>query len=176
MSLDVGPRPPIVLLGQPVLHTPTRPVTAFDDALRRLVEAMFATMAAAPGAGLAANQVGVDLRVFVYDCGPGLRGCVVNPVLERLPGGLQDGDEGCLSLPGLYYPTPRARYVRCTGQDVHGEDVEITAEGYLARAFQHEVDHLDGKVYLERLGGKARLRAERDVRAAGWHGQPLRHV
>ncbi|GAA0245606.1 peptide deformylase [Saccharothrix mutabilis subsp. mutabilis] len=174
--IEVGPRPPIVLFGQPVLHTPTRAVTEFDTALERLVDAMFTTMAAAPGAGLAANQVGVDLRVFVYDCGPEGKGCVVNPVLERLPGGLRDGEEGCLSIPGLSYPTPRARRVRCTGHNLDGSALDITAEGYLARAFQHEVDHLDGKVYLERLGGKARRRAEGDVETAPWRGRPLRHV
>ncbi|MEJ2858715.1 MULTISPECIES: peptide deformylase [unclassified Saccharothrix] len=167
---------PIVLLGQPVLHAPTRPVTEFDEDLRQLVEAMFATMAAAPGAGLAANQVGVDLRVFVYDCGPQGRGCVVNPEVERLPGGLQDGEEGCLSVPGLAYPTPRARRVRCTGQDLAGDEITIEAEGYLARCFQHEVDHLDGKLYLERLGGRTRRQAERDAASAPWHGQPLWHV
>ncbi|MFI9815127.1 peptide deformylase [Saccharothrix variisporea] len=164
---------PIVLLGQPVLHTPTRPVTEFDDDLRELVDAMFATMAAAPGAGLAANQVGVDLRVFVYDCGRQGRGCVVNPRVERLPGGLQDGEEGCLSVPGLAYPTPRAQHVRCTGQDPWGEEIAIEADGFLARCFQHELDHLDGKLYLERLGGKSRRRAERDVKSAPWHGDAL---
>ncbi|NUT90407.1 MAG: peptide deformylase [Saccharothrix sp.] len=167
---------PIVLLGQPVLHTPTRPVTSFGDDLRQLVDALFATMAAAPGAGLAANQVGVDLRVFVYDCGPQGRGCVVNPAVERLPGGLQDGEEGCLSLPGLAYPTPRARHVRCVGQDLDGTEIAVEAEGYLARCFQHEVDHLDGKLYVERLGGRSRRRADRDIRSATWHGQPLWHV
>ncbi|MBW4717097.1 peptide deformylase [Saccharothrix obliqua] len=169
-------RLPIVLFGQPVLHTPTRPVERVDDGLRRLVEAMFETMDAAPGAGLAANQVGVDLRVFVYDCGPGARGCVVNPVLERLPGGLQDGEEGCLSAPGLAYPTPRAMHVRCTGLDLAGEELSITAEGYLARCFQHEVDHLDGKVYLERLGGRALRRARADVAASPWHGREAWHA
>ncbi|MEU4804878.1 peptide deformylase [Actinosynnema sp. NPDC023587] len=169
-------RLPIVLFGQAVLHAPTRPVTRFDADLRRLVADLLETMDAAPGAGLAANQVGVDLRLFVYDCGPAGRGCVVNPVLERLPGGLQDGGEGCLSAPGLSYPTPRALEVRCSGTDEHGVEREITASGYLARCFQHEVDHLDGVVYVERLGGKTRQRAERAVADAPWQGRKVRHV
>ncbi|CCH29707.1 peptide deformylase [Actinosynnema sp. NPDC047251] len=169
-------RLPIVLFGRPVLHAPTRPVEVFDDDLRRLVADLVETMAAAPGAGLAANQVGVDLRLFVYDCGPGRRGCLVNPVLERLPGGLQDGEEGCLSAPGLAYATPRALNVRCSGVDEHGVPQVVEATGYLARCFQHEVDHLDGTVYLERLGGKARRQAERDVANASWHGRDVRYV
>ncbi|MEV0676141.1 peptide deformylase [Actinosynnema sp. NPDC050436] len=159
----------IVPFGTPVLHARTRPVERFDDELRLLVADMYETMDDAPGAGLAANQVGVDLRVFVYDCGPDARGCLVNPVLERLDGGLQDGGEGCLSAPGLGYPTPRALNVRCSGFDEHGVARVVTASGYLARCFQHEVDHLDGVVYVQRLGGKARRRAERDVVGSAWY-------
>lgn len=168
--------PPIVLYGQPVLHAPTRPVTVFDERLDALIAAMEATMAAAPGVGLSANQIGVDLRVFVYDCGANASGHVVNPMVQRLPGGLQEGEEGCLSLPGLAYPTPRALRVRCTGVDHRGEPVSIEARGLLARCFQHEMDHLNGQVYLERLGGSTLRQAKRDVKTCEWYGQPVRTV
>ena len=165
---------PLVLHGQPVLHRPAEPVTAFDDALAALVEAMFETMYAAPGVGLAAPQVGVGLRVFVYDVGGGRRGHVVNPVLERVPGELQTDLEGCLSAPGLEYDTPRALAARVTGVDVTGAPVVVEGEGLLARCLQHEVDHLDGMLYLDRLGGRTRKQAAKDVRAADWHGDAHR--
>lgn len=173
---SIEPLPPIVLYGQPVLHNTTRPVTVFDQGLHRLIEAMEATMAAAPGVGLSANQIGVDLRVFVYDCGPNARGHVVNPMVQRLPGGLQEDEEGCLSLPGLAYPTPRALRVRCTGQDRGGQPIAIEARGLLARCFQHEMDHLNGQVYVERLGGRVHRQAIRDIKASPWHGQAVRVV
>jgi peptide deformylase len=162
---------PIVITPQSVLHRPAAPVTVFDAALAELVERMTAAMKAAPGAGLAGPQVGVGLRLFTYDCGPGKRGHVVNPVLERVSTGLEIDDEGCLSVPGLRYPTPRATKVRVTGVDVDGKPVEVLAEGYLARCCQHEVDHLDGQLYLDRLGGKIRKLAMRDVRDAPWAGK-----
>ena len=162
---------PIVITGQPVLHRPAAPVTVFDAALAELVEQMTASMKAAPGAGLAGPQVGVGLRLFTYDCGPGKRGQVVNPVLERLSTELEEDNEGCLSIPGLRYPTPRASRVRVTGVDVDGKPVDVVGEGYLARCFQHEVDHLEGVLYVERLGGKVRKRAQKDIRAASWHGR-----
>ncbi|SHM22069.1 peptide deformylase [Cryptosporangium aurantiacum] len=163
---------PIVVTGQPVLHRPAAPVTVFDAALAELVEQMTASMKAAPGAGLAGPQVGVGLRLFTYDCGPGQRGHVVNPVLERLSTVLEVEAEGCLSIPGLRYPTPRASRVRVTGVDVDGKPVDVVGEGYLARCFQHEVDHLDGVLYVERLGGKVRKQALKDIRAASWNGTP----
>ncbi len=168
--------PPIVLMGQPVLHARAQEVTVFDDALADLVRRMFASMAAAVGAGLAAPQVGVGLRVFVYDTGPDERGVVVNPLLERLEGGLQEGEEGCLSVPDLAYETPRAERVRVTGADERGRPVDVEAEGFLARCFQHEVDHLDGRLYLDRLGGRTRRQALRDARAAPWYGDAVRRL
>ena len=161
---------PIVLTPQPVLHRPAAPVTVFDGVLAELVERMTAAMKAAPGAGLAGPQVGVGLRLFTYDCGPGKRGHVVNPVLERISPDLEIENEGCLSVPGLRYPTPRATKVRVTGVDVDGNPVEVIGEGYLARCYQHEVDHLDGQLYLDRLGGKIRKQALREVRDAPWAG------
>jgi peptide deformylase len=168
------PVPPIVLYGQTILQNRAHTVDQFDATIHRIVEQMFATMAAAPGVGLAAPQIGLALRIFVYDCGPGQSGHVINPVLERLPGGLQDGDEGCLSLPGLAYPTPRAARVLVSGQDQNGARISIEGEDLLARCLQHETDHLDGILYIERLGGRTLKRAQRDARSADWWGQPVR--
>lgn len=167
---------PLTLTGQPVLHRPAVPVTVFDEALSALVDGMFETMYAAPGVGLAAPQVGVGLRVFVYDCPGSPPGHVVNPILEREPGELQEEVEGCLSLPGLEYDTPRALRARITGVDARGEPVEVHGEGLLARCLQHEVDHLDGLLYVDRLGGRARKQALRDAREAPWHGEAQRRL
>src|SRR5690606_22490325 len=143
---------PIRLLGDPVLRTPAEPVTSFDAKLRRLVTDLMDTLLGAPGrAGVAAPQIGVSARVFVYLAG-GQRGHLVNPTLE-LSEELQEGEEGCLSLPGLAFPTPRARYATARGFNQHGEPVTITGEGFLARALQHETDHLDGRLYVDILRG-----------------------
>lgn len=170
----------IRIVGDPVLHAPTRPVTGFDETLRVLVQDMTDTMAAAEGVGLAANQIGVDLRVFVYDCpddtGVRHRGVVANPVLatgER-PGTMPDPDddwEGCLSVPGEAFPTGRAEWARVTGVDTTGAPVLVEGTGFLARCLQHEVDHLDGLVYLDRLVGRHAREARKVLRAQGW-GEP----
>jgi peptide deformylase len=168
---------PIRIAGDPVLHNPTRPVEVFDDELRTLVADMFETMAAAHGVGLAANQIGIDLRLFVYDCpdeeGVRHRGVVVNPVLEtsEIPESMPDPDddhEGCLSVPGETYPTGRATRARVTGVDADGNPVEAEGTGFLARCFQHETDHLDGHLYLDRLIGRHRREAKRMIKANGW--------
>jgi peptide deformylase len=154
-------------------------VTVFDDELRTLVADMFDTMAAADGVGLAANQVGVDLRVFVYDCpddetGETFRGVVVNPVLEtsELPGEtMPDPDEdweGCLSVPGEQYPTGRAEWARVTGVDLDGSPVEVSGRGFLARCLQHETDHLDGTIYVDRLVGRHSRAATKTLKRRGW--------
>jgi peptide deformylase len=172
---------PIRIVGDPVLHTPTRLVTEFDDALRELVDDMFDTMKAADGVGLAANQVGVPLRLFVYDCpdeelGQRRRGVVVNPVLEtsERPGGMPDpdeDDEGCLSVPYEQFPTSRAEWARVTGTDAEGNPVTVEGRGFFARCLQHETDHLDGLLYLDRLVGRYRRAGRRAVRDRGW-GEP----
>jgi peptide deformylase len=168
---------PIRIVGDPVLRTPTRPVTEFDDDLRRLVEDLFETNTAANGAGLAANQIGVDLRVFIYDLdddsGERVRGAVVNPVLETsaVPETMPDPDddwEGCLSVPGESFPTGRAHWAKVTGFDADGRPVEVEATGYVARCFQHETDHLDGLLYLDRLVGRHAKEAKRVVKRNGW--------
>jgi peptide deformylase len=169
---------PIRIIGDPVLHTPTRPVSRFDDELRELVADMFDTMAAASGVGLAANQVGVDLQVFVYDCpdeetGEEHRGVVINPTLHTspVPETMPDPDEdweGCLSVPGEQYPTGRADWAKVTGVDMDGAPVEVEGRGFFARCLQHETDHLDGKIYVDRLVGRHARAARRALKRHGW--------
>jgi peptide deformylase len=170
---------PIVTYGSdPVLHRVCAPVTAFDEALRRLVLDMFASMQAADGVGLAANQIGVDARLFVIDCpdadGEDVVGYVVNPVLT-LPGP-RDGepaeevtDEGCLSVPGPYADLSRAFRARVDGVDVTGDPVSIEATGMAARCLQHEMDHLEGVVYVDLL--PVELRERLLAEAAGPDGE-----
>ena len=158
----VGVVHPITRYHTPVLHHPCAPVTSFDDDLVQLVADMFASMDAADGVGLAANQIGVDARVFVLDCpderteetGENVVAHVVNPVLV-LPTGrkrrLDLDSEGCLSVPGEYADLSRPDTAKVTGFDVHGEPVTIVGTGLLARCLQHESDHLDGVVYVDRL-------------------------
>jgi peptide deformylase len=169
---------PIRIVGDPVLHTPTRPVEAVDDDLRTLVADMFDTMAAAHGVGLAANQVGVPLRVFVYDCPDEqtqtrVRGVVVNPAIETSPRpetmpDPEDDDEGCLSVPDEQFPTGRASWARVTGTDLEGAAVTVEGTGFLARCLQHETDHLDGVIYLDRLVGRNQRAARKAVKRNGW--------
>jgi peptide deformylase len=160
---------PIRYLGDPVLRTICDPVTTFDAGLKRLVDDMFASMYDAPGVGLAANQIGVSLRVFVYDCpddeGQRHVGCVVNPVLTT-DGDVVVGDEGCLSIPGLHFPTPRHTRATVEGVDVDGRPLRVTGSGEFARCLQHETGHLDGKVYVDVLSGDTRRAALRAIRAA----------
>jgi peptide deformylase len=160
---------PLRLIGDSVLMAKAAEVTAFDADLAKLVDEMFRTMYGAPGVGLAAPQVGVGLRLFTYDAG-GKKGHVCNPVLETVPGELQEDDEGCLSVPGLYYPTARAMQARVTGVDADGRTVEVEGRGLLARCLQHETDHLDGRLYISRLGGRVLKQANKDMKAADWWG------
>ncbi|HET6215321.1 MAG TPA: peptide deformylase [Micromonosporaceae bacterium] len=161
------PNRPIRLLGDPVLRTPSEPVTSFDAELRRLVTDLMDTLLGAPGrAGVAAPQIGVGARVFVYGVDD-QRGHLVNPTLE-VSAERQDGDEGCLSLPGLFFPTPRAMHTVAHGVDQHGEPVTIRGSGFLARALQHETEHLDGVLFVDMLTGPARREALRAVRSAPW--------
>jgi peptide deformylase len=157
----------IRLLGDPVLRTVADPAASFDAELRALVRDLLDTVHGEPGrAAVAAPQIGVSARVFAYDVA-GYRGHLVNPVLTCSPE-QQFGDEGCLSLPGLAFPTPRAREVTARGFDQDGAPVQITATGQLARALQHETDHLNGTLYIDRLTGQTRREALRAVRAAPW--------
>jgi peptide deformylase len=162
---------PIRIIGDPVLKTPGMPVESFDSALAALAEDMFETMYDAPGVGLAAPQVGLSLRLFVFDDGQGLKGVVANPEITDSQGE-QVEDEGCLSIPGLYHPTPRSMRVRLRGQDLHGEHVVIEAEGLLARIFQHETDHLNGTLYIDRLSEADRRQALAELRDEELRGGP----
>jgi peptide deformylase len=160
---------PIRLFGDPVLRTPAQPVTDFDKQLRTLVKDLQDTMLEAPGAGLAAPQIGVGLRVFTYYV-DGVLGHLVNPGLD-LSADLQDGEEGCLSFPGIYFDTPRALRVVATGFDENGEPVTLEGSEMLARAIQHETDHLDGILFIDRMDREQRKLALKAIREAEWAGQ-----
>lgn len=175
---------PIRIVGDPVLHTPTSPVPIGDDGslpadLGELITNMYETMDVANGVGLAANQIGVGLRVFVYDCADDRRsterrrGVVVNPVLETSgrPETMPDpdhDDEGCLSVPGESFPTGRADWARVTGLDADGSPVTLEGTGLFARMLQHETGHLDGLLYLDMLVGRNIRAAKRTVKSNGW--------
>ncbi|HEU4946423.1 MAG TPA: peptide deformylase [Kribbella sp.] len=156
---------PITRWGEPVMHKLCEPVTEFGDELEKLVADMTATMNAAEGVGLAANQVGVDLQLFVFDCpdqdGVRIQGVVCNPVIE-VPEGkdrkLDEGEEGCLSLPGAFTKCVRPDWARVTGVDENGEPVSYEGTGLLARCLQHETDHTQGMVFGDRLSRKYRKR------------------
>lgn len=150
-------------LGDPMLRGTASPVETFDDALRRIVDDMLETMYAAPGVGLAGNQVGLPTACFVYDDREGHAGFVANPRLSE-PEGEETLEEGCLSIPGPYHPLVRAGRVRLVGADLDGEPLEIAAEGLLARIFQHETDHLNGRLYIDRLDDAGRRDVMRQLR------------
>lgn len=184
---------PIVIAGEPVLHAPIPPTTSSAEDLSELLTDMFDTLAASNGVGLAANQIGVAERVFVYDC-PDMdaadgsvlskaeldargfinrSGAVINPVLEtsEIPETMPDPDndyEGCLSVPGENFPTGRAWWARVTGIDENGEDVSVEGYGFFARCLQHEVGHLDGYLYTDVLIGRHKKAAKRAIRDNGW--------
>jgi peptide deformylase len=154
---------PLRLFGDPVLRTACDPVTSFDDTLARLVEDLIDTVRLPGRAGLAAPQIGVGLAVFSYNL-DGRLGYVVNPRVVELSGSYS-GPEACLSVPGVAADTPRAGYALVAGVDVHGDPVEVSGEEEMARCLQHETDHLQGMLYLDRLTGPARRSAIRQLRA-----------
>lgn len=181
---------PIVIHGDPVLHNPTEPVTESPEELAELIADMYETMDVANGVGLAANQIGVNKRIFVYNCpdtdGPNRtplpedqrvvrRGCVINPVLEtsEIPKTMPNDDgtdeEGCLSVPGEGFPTGRADWAKVTGIDEHGNPVAVEGYGFFARCLQHEVGHLDGFLYTDTLIGRWKRAAKRAIKANGWN-------
>lgn len=163
---------PLTLLGDPVLHKPCEEVTDFGPELARLIEDMYATMYAAQGVGLAANQIGVSRRLFVYDCpdDDDVRhlGYVVNPRLVAADGVSVRGPEGCLSLPGLEAGTPRFDHAVVEGVDVLGAPVRVHGTGWFARCLQHECDHLEGGVYTDHVTGWRRRRVLRAAARASW--------
>jgi peptide deformylase len=154
--------------GDPVLVTPASEVIDFDKELRSLVKDLTETMLNAPGAGLAAPQIGVPLRVFVWDVG-GELGHLINPSLD-LSSELQEGDEGCLSFPDLVYPTPRSLRAVAKGFNMHGEPLIVEGSALLARALQHETDHLDGILFIDRLSAEDRKLAMKEIRESEWFG------
>jgi peptide deformylase len=164
------PVQPIRLFGDPVLRTPADPVRDFDKELRGLVKDLTETMLDAPGVGLAAPQIGVGLRVFTYYVDDEL-GHLVNPSLD-LSDEEQEGEEGCLSFPGLAYPTQRAFGVVAKGWNMHGEPVTVEGTDLLARCVQHETDHLDGILFIDRLDRETRKLALREIRDSEWAGEP----
>jgi peptide deformylase len=159
---------PIRLFGDPVLRTKAPPVVDFDAELRRLVGDLTDTMLEAPGAGLAAPQIGVSLRVFTWNV-DGEVGHLVNPDLT-LSEEVQDGEEGCLSIPDLTFDCRRAMSVVARGFNMYGEPVTIEGSELLARAIQHETDHLDGILFVERLDRETRRAAMRAIRESDWFG------
>jgi len=159
----------IRLFGDPVLTTPANPVTTFDRELRNLVRDLTETMLEAPGAGLAAPQIGVSLQVFVWNIEES-DGHLINPTLD-LSADLQDGEEGCLSFPGLTYETPRAFRAVAQGFNMHGEPVTIEGTELLARVLQHETDHLNGIVFIDRLLLEERKLALAEIRNSEWFGE-----
>jgi peptide deformylase len=162
---------PIRLFGDPVLRTPAEPVVDFDKQLRKLVKDLTETMLDEGGAGLAAPQLGVSLRVFAYDVDD-VVGHLINPVLEFPDEEEQDGPEGCLSIPGLYFDTKRRLNVVATGVDMHGEPVQLVGTALMARCVQHESDHLDGILFVDRLDPETKKAAMRAIREAEWNEQP----
>ena len=154
--------------GDPVLVTPASEVIDFDKELRKLVKDLTETMLDAPGAGLAAPQIGVPLRVFVWDVDEAI-GHLINPTLD-LSEEMQEGDEGCLSFPELVYPTPRALRAVAKGFNMHGDPVTIEGTELLARALQHETDHLNGILFIDRLSEEDRKIAMKEIRESDWFG------
>lgn len=168
---------PIMIMGDAVLHSPAAPVETVTDDVRTLVADMFDTMDAAPGVGLAAPQVGVGLRVFVYsyqdDDGEPWRGVVLNPELWIHPPepGMPDPDdesEGCLSFPGERFPLRRSDRARITGTDLEGAEVVLDVDGWRARILQHEFDHLNGILYIDRLDDGDWKTVQKIARKRGW--------
>ncbi|MER6192862.1 peptide deformylase [Streptomyces cyaneofuscatus] len=165
-----GTSRPITVVGNPVLHKECKDVTEFGDELAQLIDDMFASQKTAEGVGLAANQIGVDLKVFVYDCpdddGNRHTGVVCNPVLEELAPEarvLDDSNEGCLSVPTAYASLARPDYAVVRGQDAQGNPIKVRGSGYFARCLQHETDHLYGYLYIDRLSKRDRKDALRQM-------------
>jgi peptide deformylase len=168
---------PICITGNPVLHTRAQEVTVFDDELKVLVQDMYETMDAAPGVGLAAPQIGVNKRIFVYDWdaenGTPQRGVVINPTLQISEISKEEPDweedsEGCLSVPGERFPLKRAEKATITGIDLDQNPVHIEAEGWFARIFQHEFDHLEGTLYVDKLIDEYKNEANEIIQERGW--------
>ncbi len=165
---------PIRYYGDPVLRSPADPVVTYDKELRVLVKDLVDTMRKGGGVGLAAPQIGVGLRVFAFDVDE-VVGHLVNPVLEFPDEEIQEGDEGCLSLPGIYFDTKRRMNVIAKGFNESGDPLQVVGTGLMARCLQHESDHLDGVIFIDRLEPALRKNAIREIRRAEWY-DPSRNV
>lgn len=171
----------IVITGDPVLHNIAQPVAEINDYIRELVEDMYLTMDAAPGVGLAAPQVGIPLQIFVYDWEDetgAYRDVAINPTLELTPVADREADEdseseGCLSVPGLRFPLVRSDSAILRALNLAGQPYEITASGWLARIFQHEFDHLQGTLYVDRLEKKHQKKAYKAIKDNKWGQEGL---
>ena len=161
------PERPIRLFGDPVLKTVSTPVEQIDDRVRALVDDLVDSVRLPGRAGVAAPQIGVNLRVFSYNV-DGEVGYIINPRVVEVSGEPELVDEGCLSVPGLWHKTPRHPFARVQGIDLDGNEIELAGEGLMAQALQHEVDHLDGLLYLDRLEKDERRAAMRAVRESDW--------
>lgn len=157
----------IRLFGDPVLNSAADPVTVFDAALERLVDDMLETMDHAGGVGLAANQIGLARRIFVFDC-QGMRGHIVNPMWQPVGEVQQTGIEGCLSVPGVRGEVTRHNCVVARGADCYGRPLALRGTGLLARCIQHETDHLDGVMFMQKMAPEQRKEAMAAIRAAEW--------
>lgn len=153
--------------GDPILKTVTRPVTVFDQRLKSLVQDLLDTTDMPSRAGVAATQIGSDQRVFSFNV-EGNHGYIINPEIVETGGELREIEEGCLSVPELWFPTPRWEQATVTGVDLRGEPVTISGSGLMAQCLQHETDHLDGLVYLDRLSKDHRKAALKKIRASSW--------
>ena len=153
---------PIRTFGDPVLNTVAETVELFDDALERLIDDMLETMYAAPGVGLAAPQIGISKRIFVYDVGEG-PGHMINPELVATSDEWEF-DEGCLSVPERFWPITRPAVARLEGRDMKGEPLALEGDELMGRMLQHEFDHLNGMLLLERLGKRQRKAVLRELR------------
>lgn len=157
----------IRIIGDPILRTPCEEITTIDDHVKMLVEDLLEGVDMEGRAGLAANQIGVGLRAFSWNI-DGEVGYILNPrIVELSKDEYQDGDEGCLSVPDLFFPTERAWYARAEGIDLDGKPVVVEGEELIGRCIQHECDHLDGKIYIDRLDRKNRKEAMRAIRKMG---------
>lgn len=157
----------IRIFGDPVLRAPSAPITEIDDGVRALVRDLIETVQLPGRAGVAAPQIGVALRAFSYNI-DGDIGYVLNPVLEEVSGEPELVGEGCLSVPGLWHEALRHPHARVRGMDLDGNEIVLEGDGLLAQALQHETDHLDGKLYLERLPAETRRLAMREIRESDW--------
>ena len=156
---------PIRIVGDPVLRTPCDPIKKITDGTRTLVQDLLDTVDDEGRAGVAANQIGINLRAFSWHIvETGELGCILNPVIVELSEELQHDDEGCLSVPGLFFPRTRSAYARCVGMNVEGEEIELAGEGIVARLIQHEVGHLDGALYIDGLERSVKKQALRQIR------------